>query len=353
MKFKNYLETIAGISIYPLISLVIFFAFFVTLIVYVMRMDRKTVDKLKAIPLDDSLVKKSILTVLGLLVVPAAFAQDAAATPTSTTDAMLYTVLFVLACMIVILVVVLLQVVSILRKLTAKSQPEAVSNESAPMFSSNWWSYFSGFATPLSEEEKIIIKGHDYDGIHELDNRMPPWLQFLFVGTVVIAIGYVLYYHTTGWGDLQEAELEKELAVAEVQKQAFIEKMGASIDENTVTLLEDEGMLKEGGVIFQEKCAACHAADGGGGVGPNLTDDYWIHGGDVKDVFKTVKYGVPEKGMISWEKQLKPLDMQKVSSYIKVQLQGTKPASPKAAEGTLQEAAPAAAPAETEPVALN
>src|SRR5690606_18748679 len=111
-----------------------------------------------------------------------------------------------------------------------------------------------------------------------------------FVGTIAFAVLYGVYFHFLGWGDLQEAELDKEIAMAAAQKEAYLAKVGASIDENTVTMLDNEEQIKQGGLIYQEKCAACHAADGGGGVGPNLTDDYWLHGGSIQAVFKTIRY---------------------------------------------------------------
>ncbi len=333
MKFKHYLESIAGISIFPIISLVIFVSFFAGLLWYVFKMSRQHEDEMKAIPLDDGIIKKAVLTALGLLVFPAAFAQGAEATPYQ--NVLWYTVLFILGVVILILLVVMVQVIVLYQKLTTASQPAEVRENATPLFSPGWWRKFVGFSTPLSKEEKILLAGHEYDGIHELDNRMPPWLQFMFVGTVVFAIAYALYYHAFGFGEFQREELETELALAEVQRVAYIEKMGAGINEANVTLLTEGPLIKEGGLIFTEKCAACHAADGGGGVGPNLTDDYWLHGGGIQDVFKAVKYGFPEKGMISWEKQLPPQEMQKVASYVLGQLHGTEPADPKEPQGEL------------------
>ena len=351
MKFKNYLESIAGVTVYPLISLVIFVAFFVGLLWYVFRMSRQEVDEMKAVPLDDGLVKRGTLTIVALLVVPAAFGQGTG-TPTSYADFFLYMVLFVLGCMIVILLVVMVQVVILYQKITTQALPAEAQAESTPLFSPGWWQKFVGFSTPLNKEEKILLAGHEYDGIYELDNRMPPWLQFMFVGTLVFAIAYGLYYHAFGFGELQAEELENELAMAEVQKKAYIEKMGAGINEENVALLTEGAQIKEGGVIYTEKCTACHAADGGGGVGPNLTDDYWIHGGDIKDVFKVIKHGVPEKGMISWEKQLPPQEMQKVASYILAELHGNKPMAPKAAQGDLYQK-PAEVPTNPVPQAIE
>lgn len=335
MKFRNYLESIAGVGIYPMISLVIFFGFFVVLLWYVFRLDKKRVEAIEKIPLEDGTQWKGILPLLIFLLLPAVTqAQDAKPT-SSGTDLILYVVLSLLVAMIGILIVVMFQVIQLYRKLT---QPAKAADGSevadTSLFGSNWWAKFAGFGTPLQEEKDLLLDEHDYDGIKELDNRMPPWLRFTFIGTIFIAVGYIFYYHFSGLGDLQIAELEKEIAQAEVQKKAYLEKVGASIDETSVTLLTDEATIKEGGVIFQEKCAACHGPEGGGTVGPNLTDEYWLHGGDIKDVFKTIKYGVPEKGMIAWEKQLPPMQIQKVASYIR-SLKGSKPANPKEPQGEI------------------
>lgn len=331
MKFRNYLESIAGIGIYPLISLVIFFGFFVVLLWYVFQMDKKSIDRMKNIPLEDGTMKKGILMLLGVLIVPAAQAQGVEKAA-SGVDLILYVVLSLLIAMIGILIVVLFQVILLYKKLTIGGK--AGDATAAPVSSGQWWKKFAGFGTALEEEKKILIMEHDYDGIHELDNRMPPWLRFLFIFTVLFAFVYLFYYHYSGWGDLQMAELEKEIAQAEVQKKAYLEKVGASIDETSVTTLTDPAAIKEGATIFGEKCAACHGPDGGGTVGPNLTDNYWLHGGGIKDIFKTIKYGVPQKGMIAWEKQLPPMQIQKVASYIQ-SLKGTKPANPKEPQGDL------------------
>ncbi len=140
-------------------------------------MSRQHEDEMKAIPLDDGTIKKTLLTVLGLLLFPAAFAQGAEATPYQSV--LWYTVLFMLACVILILVVVLVQVVMLYQKITtpAHLQTAEAQENTTPLFSPVWWRKFVGFSTPLNKEEKILLAGHEYDGIHELDNRMPPWLQ--------------------------------------------------------------------------------------------------------------------------------------------------------------------------------
>lgn len=334
MKFRTYLETIAGIGIFPLISLIIFFVFFVSLLLYVFKLDRKSVERMSNIPLSDGIVKKTLLS--GLLIVLATFSASAQAeeVPLRTIsgwDLILIVILVILLFVTVLVLILLFDALALFKKL---NDPEG-TKESTGLFSKHWWQNFRGLGVALSDEKKILIDGHDYDGIQELDNRMPPWLQSLFVGTVIIAIFYSAYYFS-GMGDLQLAELDKEIAYAEVEKKAYMEKVGASMDENTVTMLKADADITQGKTIFQEKCAACHAADGGGSVGPNLTDGYWLHGGSINSIFKVIKYGVPEKGMISWEKQLSPTDIQKVASYV-ISLKGTKPASPKEPQGELFE----------------
>jgi cytochrome c oxidase cbb3-type subunit 3 len=333
MKFRNYLETIAGIDIYPLISLIIFFVFFVSLLIYVIRLDKKTVERMADIPLNEGMIKTVALLLFFSLINGSSASAQAAEEPIRAITGMeiiLYMVLGVLAFITVLVVKLLVDAVGILNKLNTDA-----SGVTKGLFTQHWWKNFRGLGVDLADEKKILIEGHDYDGIQELDNRMPPWLQSLFLGTVIIAICYSIYYFA-GFGDFQIAELEKEVAVAEIEKKAYMEKVGASMDENTVTLLTDEKEIGLGKTIYQEKCTACHGPDGGGSVGPNLTDDYWLHGGSIKDVFKVIKYGIPEKGMISWEKQLSPPDIQKVASYVH-SLKGTKPTNPKDPQGELYE----------------
>ena len=336
MKFRNYLQTIDGVAIYPLIGLLIFTALFEGLIWHLIRMDKQTIKKISQLPHEDGTIRHIASSFLLLLISSSAFAQDEVRKP-GNKELVTYLIIGILILLIIAIVAVLVQALLLLKKISAKNQPEKAEvedlrGESAPLFSARWWQRWTGFGVQLQDEQRIIISGHDYDGIHELDNRMPPWLAFLFQGTIVFAVVYLIYYHLTGAGDLPMAELAKETQVIEAKKTAFLEKAAAKINENSVALLTDTKTIEEGKAIFAANCAACHAADGGGTVGPNLTDEYWLHGGGIKNVFKTIKYGIPEKGMISWEKQLNPLKMQQVSSYI-ISLKGTKPANPKAPQG--------------------
>ncbi|MFZ4796666.1 MAG: cbb3-type cytochrome c oxidase N-terminal domain-containing protein [Bacteroidia bacterium] len=195
------------------------------------------------------------------------------------------------------------------------------------------------FSLHSLKHEKELMLDENFDGIVELDNPTPPWFNFMFYTTIVVAIIYGLWYHA-GSGKLQTAEYEDQLAEAEVAKTAYLKKVGNAIDESNVKAIADAKQLAEGKTLFNAKCAVCHREDAGGNVGPNLTDEFWLHGGQVSDIFKTIKYGVTGKGMIAWEKSLNGLQMAQLASYI-LTLQGTNPVAPKAPQGTKIEASSA------------
>lgn len=196
-------------------------------------------------------------------------------------------------------------------------------------------------AVPM-EREGEILSHHDFDGIRELDNRLPPWWVNMFLITIVYAVGYMFWFHWGGSGPSSAEEYEMEVQEAKKLQAAVLANAANAIDESNVTAVADVAAIGEGELIFKNVCAACHGQKGEGTVGPNLTDEHWIHGGGIKNVFKTIKYGVPEKGMIAWQSQLKPSDMQKVASYI-LTLKGTNPPNPKAPQGEIwKEEAPAA-----------
>ncbi|MEW5798316.1 MAG: cbb3-type cytochrome c oxidase N-terminal domain-containing protein [Bacteroidota bacterium] len=186
---------------------------------------------------------------------------------------------------------------------------------------------------PKMETEVAEDLGHDFDGIRELDNRIPPWFNLLFLGTIVFAIVYMLDYHVLKISPLMESEYIAEVQAAEVQKRIALAADG-EIDENALVALKDEASLKLGAEIFQKFCISCHGPQGGGIVGPNLTDKYWIHGGGVKNVYATIKAGVPAKGMISWQLVFSQKQIQQIASYV-LSLQGTNPPGGKAPEGQL------------------
>ena len=185
--------------------------------------------------------------------------------------------------------------------------------------------------TPIEDEAEIILD-HNYDGIKELDNNLPPWWIYGFYASIVFAAVYLLRYHVFS-GPTQIDELETELADARIAIETYKKTTKNLVDINTVTQLTEAADLSAGKTIFETNCVACHMADGGGGIGPNLTDPNWILGGDIKSIFKTVSEGGRSgKGMIAWKQQLKPLEIAQVSSYV-LTFEGTTPANPKAPEG--------------------
>ncbi|WP_445750145.1 cbb3-type cytochrome c oxidase N-terminal domain-containing protein [Polaribacter sp.] len=182
------------------------------------------------------------------------------------------------------------------------------------------------------EEEHEIVLDHNYDGIKELDNSLPPWWVYMFYATIIFGVVYLIRFHILD-GDSQAVEYDKAVAEARAEVEKYKATAPNLFDVENVTLLTSEADLKRGKAVFNLNCASCHLADGGGQIGPNLTDEYWILGGGIKNVFNTVYNGGRDgKGMIAWNKTLKPEDIAKVASYV-ISLQGTTPAVAKAPQG--------------------
>ncbi|NER09593.1 cytochrome c oxidase cbb3-type subunit 3 [Muriicola jejuensis] len=186
---------------------------------------------------------------------------------------------------------------------------------------------------PIEEEGEIILD-HNYDGIKELDNKLPPWWVYLFYATILFGVVYLARFHVFNDYD-QAREYEMEVAAAQAAIEEYRKTAKDLVDVNTVTLLTDASDINAGRLIFETNCVVCHMADGGGGIGPNLTDEYWIQGGGIKNVFRTISEGGRDgKGMIAWKQTLKPAEMAQVASYV-LSFQGTTPANPKAPEGEI------------------
>ncbi len=239
-------------------------------------------------------------------------------------------------CLVAYYAVVMLRVM-VTRTQTAAQAVMAeaeISADAVRVGARGWWQRLDKKLTdaiPLEREEDIVLD-HNYDGIRELDNHMPPWWVAMFYATIVFAGVYVAAYHFTDWAPLQEEEYQMELAQAEEAATARRLLAVNSLDETNVTFSNEASILAKGQSIYTANCAACHGAQGQGGVGPNLTDEYWLHGGDIKDVFAVIKYGVPQKGMIAWQAKLQPSDMRDVAAYI-LTLQNTNPPNAKEAQG--------------------
>jgi cytochrome c oxidase cbb3-type subunit III len=177
------------------------------------------------------------------------------------------------------------------------------------------------------------LMDHEIDGITELDNLLPRWWVWLFNLSIVFAVLYMLYYHVFMMGNLQAAEYTKEWQRGEEIKSAAIAKFESGVA--TLTPSQDPEVLTQGHQLFINYCAPCHRPDGGGLVGPNLCDNYWIHGSNYVDNVKTIINGVPAKGMLTWRGVLNPDQIKAVSSYIYT-LRGSNPKNPKPPENTVQ-----------------
>ena len=266
-----------------------------------------------------------------------ALAQDSGSSLLPSMGGGELTLLIILAVVLGLIVLLLLLLVYLMTFLSNVLGKEA----GIELGVGHWWARFKKKHVSGEEEGEVkgkVIEHHSYDGITELDNFMPPWLQYVFVLSIGFGIVYFINYSVLGWGKTQVEEYQDELFVAQIQAEERKLTAVAGIDETTVVYDRTREALDEGKSIYDNNCMACHASDGGGGVGPNLTDEYWLHGGSINDVFRVVKYGVPEKGMIPWQDQLSPEQMQYVSSYI-LTLQGTTPLNPKEPQGEKYEPA--------------
>lgn len=220
--------------------------------------------------------------------------------------------------------------------LTAEEKATLNESKNWSIAENKWYKKLVGLlikpesSAEISEDQLLL--DHDYDGIKELDNNLPPWWVYLFYASIVFGVVYMVRFEILGADD-QEMELKKEIAQAKIEVAEYMKTAPDMMDEKTVTLLTETGDLSAGKDIFNTNCAACHRADGGGQIGPNLTDDEWILGGGIKNIFHTlVNGGRDGKGMISWKGTLKPKEMQKVASYV-ISLKGTNPPDAKAPEG--------------------
>lgn len=292
-------------------------------------------------------MKKLSLFIILLGISLSGFAQDAA--QSSGADPYLFQKIMTTTIFIIGGVIILAAVMTLLRLSESLSKNivkqylskqgktiEASSVEEIVIEPKRTWIQRLTDAVPVEKQQDIVFD-HAFDGIQELDNKLPPWWVGMFYATIIIGVVYFVYDIVLEAGGSSIDRYEQEMAAAEAAKTARLIALGGVIDENSVTLQTDEALIAEGKEIFAGKCIACHGADGGsmpGGVGPNLVDEYWLHGGGVQNVFKVIKYGVPSKGMISWENQLTPLEIQNVASYI-VSLKGTTPATPKEPQGEL------------------
>ena len=182
---------------------------------------------------------------------------------------------------------------------------------------------------PKEPKKDPLLLDHDADGIQELDNNLPRWWVWLFYLCILFSGVYLTYYHVLGKGDLQIAAYQREMTAGDAVKNAAQAQFEASL--SSLSPSKNEALLARGGQVYMTYCSPCHRPDAGGLVGPNLCDDYWIHGNTYADNLKVIINGVPEKGMLTWKGVLTPYHNHAAASYIYT-LRGTTPPNPKMRE---------------------
>jgi len=281
-------------------------------------------------------ISKVVTVFAGILMIsPALFAQEATTNaqtvstigglPPLSFYLMISVVLVELFVILVLLLNVRFLITSEKRKLEVIEMKEVITVK--PKIS--WWSRFNKFK-PMEQEGDLDL-GHEYDGIRELNNRLPPWWIYGFYLTIVFAAIYLWRYHVSHTAPLSKEEYEIAVRKEDERVKEYLKQKGDAVDENTVTMLAGPDVA-EGKKIFETVCVSCHSQGGAGNVGPNLTDDYWIHGGDIKNIFKTIKYGI--NAMPTWQNAYSNKQIAQLASYVK-SLHGTKPANAKGPQGEL------------------
>ncbi len=298
---------------------------------------------------------KKLFTILSFMLFTfVAFGQEAAPVKSFWDDPIsdplfpLYivvTFVFIVALLVVLVAGYMLQVLNVFIRKAAEEKAAATGIPYVPEV--GLWTKFWNSINDLRpvEKEADIMLDHNYDGITELDNHLPPWWKWLFYATIVWGIGYFIVYHVMDSMPLSDQEYQNELTLAQEQKAKLLaSKPAVVIDENALQYSNDETIIQSGRKVYVTNCASCHLANGEGSIGPNLTDEYWLHGGSIKNIYATIKNGVQEKGMIPWGPVLAPEQIRDVSFYI-MSIRGSNPANPKPPQGTLykEEATPAPA----------
>lgn len=258
-----------------------------------------------------------------------AYAQSAYDVVEGNSNLVLPTDVFIyLSCIIAFEILIILVLINAIKLLTKKEVLESAIVVEEPTF------FEMINASVAIEKEEDIMLDHNYDGIRELDNDLPPWWKYGFYITIVFAVIYLFNFHIIGGGYLQTDEYNASVYLAKIAKDDYQKMNANNVNESSVTLLTDKAEIAKGETLYKENCFACHGKLGEGGVGPNLTDNYWIHGGSIKDIFISLKYGWPDKGMKSWQADFSPVQIHQIASYVKT-LNGSNPANAKAPQGEL------------------
>lgn len=280
-------------------------------------------------------LKRTALLLMTFVLTVPAFAQGSESASTNHETMLIVVLSFVLVVAVLILIIgiYLINIINSIMIENKKLRAQEMGVKYDPEEEKSLWSRLMNKATdsvPVEKEASVLLD-HNFDGIRELDNHLPPWWKWLFYFTIVWGVVYFLAYHVFD-APLMYEEYEISMEDARIAKETKVALEGGAIDENNVEFSDAPEVLAQGKVLYDLHCTACHSPEGQGGIGPNFTDKYWIHGGSINDIFKTIKYGVPQKGMISWQNMLSPSDMRDVGSFI-MTFSGTTPQNPPAPKG--------------------
>lgn len=245
------------------------------------------------------------------------------------------TAFYIIVSVLVLELIIILFFTLHIRQISVQLLPQKKTVAAKAEKTKSWWATLEKKLTrsvPLEREADVMLD-HDYDGIRELDNPLPPWWKYGFYITIGVAVVYLFYFEVFGYGKNPTQEYNAEMAKAKIEKEIYESKNKDKIDENHIQMADAEG-LAEAKKIFTTTCFVCHGKDGQGGVGPNLTDDYWLHKGSLNDIYQSIKHGYPDKGMQAWSSVYSPKQISYLASYVK-SLHGTNPPNPKAPQGDL------------------
>lgn len=290
----------------------------------------------------------SLLLLMGILCSNTSMAQEAtekavvATSPDISNSSVLTAILLLVIILEIFIIIVFAKQI---KYFSSAHKQKGLNIEKQNKFSlSNIWERMNKFK-PI-EEEASIETGHEYDGIKELDNITPPWFIAGFVLSIIFAFVYMFRYHVFKTAPLQIEEYTVSVEKAKIQQEKYLKTQAGNIDENSVVML-DQGGIDAGKALYTTNCVACHGDKGQGGVGPNLTDKFWLHKGSLKDIFFSIKYGWPENGMKSWKEDFSPNQIAQLSSYVYT-LHNTNVAGGKEAQGDAYEESATAADAPTD-----
>ncbi len=325
----TFAYTLAGVGI--LLTCVIY----ILGIVFLMAIKNKMLEDKK-----NGIFTKSTM-VIGLIF-SAASSANAQTISQGSTQVVSENVMYIIGVVLILEMIIIFYLAFGIRTFLKKESPIFIPVISHEKIKINKIPWFDRLYNWNSAEDIVKLDlGHNYDGIKELDNDIPIWWKYGFGLSILFGVVYLYSYHVAGTRPLQQRELQIEQEIAAVKQAAFLEKSASNVDENTVKMLGiDE--IAAGKTLFIKPgaCATCHAengsaiVNGASGIGPNLTDDYWIHKGDIKSIFYTIKYGWPEKGMKSWKDDYSPKQIAQLASFVK-SLHGTNPTPAKEKQGVI------------------